>query len=162
MIEIIHNKINVRSAKDFVADNLIVIGDASCSRYYKNGIESALITSSQAVKAFFEPRDSNSLRQNYLQPVRKIIARDNRYGRYIFKLFDLVFLFRYTADSLQKMLQDVKLSQPASEMKEIMWYTYTGCESYRTIFKLLRKLLFNISFFQHLLRSMMNPLRRRD
>ena len=62
-----------------------MIGDASCTRYYKNGIESAFLTAQLAAQtAVFHGIDAGSFSTHYQAPAEKKIIRDNLYGRFLF------------------------------------------------------------------------------
>ncbi|MGB2907363.1 MAG: hypothetical protein WBB73_09680 [Candidatus Aminicenantaceae bacterium] len=115
---------------------MVMIGDANCTRYYKNGIESAFVTAELAAHtAVYQGIDARSFAAHYLRPARKIIVRDNRYGRLLFFLNDTLT----TASSLQSTHIDMagqeNDSRPARMLRSILWNMFTGNQSYEAIFK---------------------------
>ncbi|MBU0517956.1 hypothetical protein KJ564_03345 [bacterium] len=143
--------INVGSARNFVDHNLVVIGDAACARYYKNGIESALTTASMAVEAALKGRDKKTLRQQYLIPARQIIPNDNYYGRLMFRVYDFIFRFHYPVRNLARLLSSKRNVWAAERVWEIMWYTYTGGRAYRDIIRKWLSLRLQMALVKHAL-----------
>jgi flavin-dependent dehydrogenase len=129
-------RIVVSAARKPYADRLVLIGDASCSRYYKNGIESALVTAELAARtAVLQGIDSGSFANHYHGQARKTIIRDNRYGRILFFLNDVLS----TLPGLQKihidLAADHKDSLPARTLHSILWNMFTGNQPYKSIFR---------------------------
>jgi len=66
---------------------MLIIGDAGYSRYYKNGLESALTSAQIAARSIFESGISKEALENYYYPLcEKMFITDNLYGRILFKL----------------------------------------------------------------------------
>ena len=129
-------RIVVSAARKPYTDRLVLIGDASCSRYYKNGIESALVTAELAARtAALHGIDADSFAAHYHGPARKAIIRDNRYGRFLFRLNDALSAL----PGLQKKHIDLAASDenslPARALRSILWNMFTGNKPYQSIFK---------------------------
>ncbi len=66
-------------------DRLVIIGDASFSRHFKNGIYSAFITSKlAALTAVYHGISGASFHRHYYKLAKKEIIRDNMIGRILF------------------------------------------------------------------------------
>jgi hypothetical protein len=60
------------TCKNPFTDRFVMVGDASISRIFKNGLESAYITSQLAVRAAFEKGiSSEDFARHYYKPARK-------------------------------------------------------------------------------------------
>jgi flavin-dependent dehydrogenase len=117
-------------------DRLVIVGDASCSRYFKNGIESALVTAQLAARAAFDQGVSAAaFRRAYLKPVRRTLVRDNRYGRLLFQVHDLASRRRLLTRSYYAVASSRRERDPAARLaRQILWEMFTGNVPYRTIF----------------------------
>lgn len=116
-------------------DRLVIIGDACCSRYFKNGIESAYITARLAAQTALNIGVSQeAFRDGYDRILRRTLIRDNRYGRFLFKIDYLISHY----DILRRIHLRVAqwpASHPASrQLHEILWNMSTGDCSYHKIF----------------------------
>ncbi len=116
-------------------DRLVIIGDASCSRYYKNGIESAFVTANAAADTAFHSGISESdFEKSYYRRIKKIIINDNFYGKIMFRINDLVagspLLSKVMFEIIHK---ELKAGTP-SKMRDTLWNMYTGNIPYRSIF----------------------------
>lgn len=129
-------KIAINASRKPFTDRVVIIGDASFSRYYKNGIESAFTTARLAAEtAFCLGVDSEAFRAGYLKPAKRIIIRDNQYGRVLLNFFD--FISR--SNTLSKVYLHVAMSEiktsTAAFLRDITWNTFTGHLPYRQIVK---------------------------
>ncbi len=129
-------RIVTAAARNPFTHRMVMIGDASCTRYYKNGIESAFVTAELAARtAVYHGIDARSFAAHYHRPAKKIIIRDNRYGRLLFFLNDMLT----TAPALQSTHLDLagqkKGSRPTRMLRSILWNMFTGNQSYATIFR---------------------------
>ena len=80
-------RIPLKAAVQPYADRIVIIGDACCSRYFKNGIESAYITARLAAQTALNVGVSRkAFRRGYGKVLRRTLIRDNRYGRSLFKI----------------------------------------------------------------------------
>ena len=71
---------------------MVIIGDASCTRYYKNGIESAFKTAKLAAETAINNGISNTaFKRGYFRQARKQIIWDNFFGKVLFGIYNLVY-----------------------------------------------------------------------
>jgi flavin-dependent dehydrogenase len=129
-------RIGLTPAKRPYTDRLVVVGDASCSRYFKNGIESAFVTAQLAAEAAFQAGVSAAaLRKAYMGPVRRTLVRDNRYGRLLFKVHDVASRCSILTQSYHKVAASTRARDPVARLaRRILWEMFTGNVPYRTIF----------------------------
>ncbi|HEB29876.1 MAG TPA: hypothetical protein ENI15_03235 [Spirochaetes bacterium] len=128
-------KIATTSAKKPFTNRLVIIGDASCSKYYKSGIESAFISSQLAVEAVFNWGISeSSLKIGYFRRLNKIIVKDNYYGRILFKINDLVSRSAFLSGVMLKVVMDEEGHDRVKRMRGFLWNMYTGNIPYKEIF----------------------------
>jgi flavin-dependent dehydrogenase len=84
-------KIAISPSKNPFTDRLVIIGDASFSRHYKNGIESAFITAKLAAEtAYHIGIDASSFSSYFYKKAKMLIIRDNYYGRFLFLINDII------------------------------------------------------------------------
>jgi flavin-dependent dehydrogenase len=125
-------RIAVTSAKKPFTDRFVIIGDASCSRYYKNGIESALITASLAAETAINLGISEKdFRKGYWRKARKIII-DNFFGRLLFSLNDFIARADFIVESHIRIARSN--SFPSKILRNILWNMFTGNIDYWRIF----------------------------
>lgn len=129
-------RITISTARNPYTDRLVIVGDASFSRHYKNGIESAFLTAQMAAEASFKHGiDAHALRTFYIKQAKKQIRNDNRYGRLLFKVNDIISavpiltLAHFT-------VAEKKDSGAAKRMRSILWNMFTGNIPYKDIFKI--------------------------
>jgi flavin-dependent dehydrogenase len=141
-------RITISSARHPYYHRLVIIGDASFSRQYKNGLESALVTAQLAAwTAVFKGISQADWRENYHRLARKIIGRDNLYGRWLFHLNNLVCSVPILTDIHFDLAsgRPRKNSIQTHRLRSILWNMFTGNIPYRQIFKNLLDL--KLQFF---------------
>ncbi len=127
-------KIATTSAKKPFHHRIVIIGDASCSRYYKNGIESAFKTAQLAAETAFSRGISRSaLKKGYFQRAKKIISRDNFFGKILFRFYDLVYSRPFLSQVLQKVMIEEERYNKTKYMRDVLWNMYTGNIPYSAI-----------------------------
>jgi len=149
-----------RSAKNFYGNRIVLVGDAACCRYYKNGLESALhssgIAAAVAVRYGISRRD---FRREYLPRIRREIIHDNFFGRQILWAHNLIT----SRPALMKLFIQVRseIIRPtmAREHDDILWDMFTGNRPYRHIFFRIIQPLFILEMALHLGRVMARRLR---
>jgi len=125
-------RIAVTSAKKPFTDRFVIIGDASCSRYYKNGIESALITASLAAETAINLGISEKdFKKGYWRRARKIII-DNFFGKVLFSLNDFIARFSFIVESHLRIANSI--SFPSTILRNVLWNMFTGNIEYERIF----------------------------
>ena len=128
--------INIAGAKFAFADNLILIGDSSSSKLYKNGIGSAYETAKAAARtAVFEGISEEHFTKHYEKICRNLDS-DNDVGKLIFGITSIIQKSSLLKRGLLKTVQNEQQA-PSSEryMSAILWDTFTGSASYKNILK---------------------------
>ena len=143
-------KILHKSSHNPYTDRLVLIGDASYSRHYKNGISSALMTARMAAKAaVFKGVDRRSLARYYHQPARLQIVRDNRYGRLLFTLNDLLLAIPILSRVPGRLAQNRAAGYSAQSIRTFFWRMLTGNIPYRDIFLSMLDFKLQIHLLRH-------------
>jgi len=138
-------RITISTAKNPCTDRLLMVGDASFSRHYKNGIESAFLTAQLAAEASFKHGiDAHSLRTYYIKRAKKIIRNDNRYGRLLFRLNDIISAVPILTNA-HFTVAEKQDSGAAKRMRSILWNMFTGNIPYKEIFKISLNLRLHLS-----------------
>jgi flavin-dependent dehydrogenase len=143
-------KMPVSAAYSPVSDRLLMIGDTNVSRYLKNGIESAFYTamwaahaicagmSSQvspvpSVPASWPPFGRETFRRRYVSVCHRTYLRDNRFGRFLFRLHDFISRSSVTARAHLLVAQQEQRGGGVKPLSEILWGLFTGSVPYRAI-----------------------------
>lgn len=130
-------RIVVSPSKKPFTDRLIMIGDASFSRHYKNGIESAFITAQLAAEtAFGMGIGVFSFSHSYYKQAKKLIIKDNYYGQFLFSINDMISSIPLLTQS-HLLLAKRKTNKGSSrKLRLILWNMFTGNIPYKDIFKI--------------------------
>jgi len=147
----------ISDGNELAGGHCMIIGDAAVSRYYKNGIESALRSAERAaeVLAEFGPEQPEQLQRYYTRRVKKIFSMDNSLGRALFRVHDFINrLPSMTRAHLEIARGDYGLTGHSSKkLRWILWNMFTGDASYRKIFLHCLDPLFLFSIIAATLRS---------
>jgi flavin-dependent dehydrogenase len=129
-------RIGITPARRPFAERLVIVGDACCSRYFKNGIESAFLTARLAAEAAFNTGISGSaFRRAYWRTVKRTLVRDNIYGRLLFWVQDLAARHRLLAETYRLVASSPQKGDRAARVARlILWELLTGNAPYRTVF----------------------------
>jgi flavin-dependent dehydrogenase len=139
-------RIIVSPAKKPYTDRFVVIGDASYSRHYKNGIESAFLTARLAAQtAVLYGVDAASFKSYYHRLAKKQIIRDNIYGRLLFFISRLISSVSLLSKAHLKLAKKRQLSGPPQKIRALLWNMFTGNIPYRDIFKISLDLSLHLS-----------------
>ncbi|MBI4759034.1 MAG: hypothetical protein HY783_08580 [Chloroflexi bacterium] len=116
-------------------NRIVMIGDASVSRLYKNGLDSAFLTAKAAAEAAFRHGVSAQAFARYYLPTCRALARDSAYGRLLFRLSALGFASQIF---LRLFVQAARYEQLACRPREqvlgrILWGSFTGDQPYKDI-----------------------------
>ena len=144
-------KINVGAARHPFSDRIVMIGDASSARLYKDGIGSAYLTAKAAANtAILYGVDETAFRKHFY-PTCRNINRDNIFGKIMFAFTGII---NYTPILREALLNASRYEQRNPESgyrcSTILWDTFTGNEPYTDIFlrsfnhKLILQILVNI------------------
>ncbi len=129
------SKIPITYAKHPFADRIVVLGDASISRSYKSGIESAFNMAKMSARtAFKNGVSAKSFMNGYFNPAKKLLARDNFYGIMMLKINDYISSNRQLANRQVMFAKSSEDKKTASQINEILWNMLTGNVPYKEIF----------------------------
>lgn len=129
------SKIPITYAKHPYTDRVVVLGDASISRSYKSGIESAFnMAKMSAYTAFKNGVSARSFMNGYFKPAKKLLARDNFYGIVMLKINDYISSNRQLANRQAKLAKSTEDTKTARQINEILWNMLTGNVPYKEIF----------------------------
>ena len=129
------SKIPITYAKHPFADRLVVLGDASISRSYKSGIESAFNMAKMSANAAFRNGVSaRSFMNGYFKPAKRLLARDNFYGLVMLRINDYIASNRQLANRQVKYAKSTDDKKTANQVNEILWNMLTGNVPYKEIF----------------------------
>ena len=127
-------RLPVHGARGFYGNRLIFVGDASMSRYYKNGIDSAFRTARYAVQSIFDHGlSSSALRRSYFFFVRKEFRKENAYARILFRLNDIVATKRFWVRAHLHFVRNRPSGPTAQTLHFLTWNLFTGDIPYREI-----------------------------
>jgi len=129
-------KIAISPSKKPFTDRLVIIGDASFSRHYKNGLESAFLTAKIAAEVSFSYGiDKSSFSTHYYERAKKLIIRDNFYGRFLFLINDVISSLPLLTRSHLALANNTSNKAASRKIRAILWNMFTGNIPYRQIFK---------------------------
>ncbi len=127
-------KIVLSHAKNPFTDRFVMVGDASISRIFKNGLESAYITSELAVRAAFEKGiSSEDFARHYYKPARKLLAMDNKLGAVILAISDFITRQNWLVKARLSYVEDKRGSWIANHLNALLWNMVTGDAPYHKI-----------------------------
>ena len=127
-------KITLSHARNPFTDRFVMVGDASISRIYKNGLESAYITSQMAARAAFERGiSSEDFDRHYYKPARELLAMDNLLGALIIILSDFVTKRNWLVKARLSYVKGKRGSWIANHLNALLWNMVTGDAPYKTI-----------------------------
>ena len=127
--------INVKGARFAYDDRVVLVGDASSSKLYKNGIGAAYITGKAAANtAIFHGISAAAFRKHY-QPACTDLERDNSLGKLIFSATTLIQRSAVLKGGmLRQVIHEQKQSRHKRRMSSVLWDTFTGSATYSNIF----------------------------
>jgi flavin-dependent dehydrogenase len=139
-------KIVVSRSRNPFTNRLVMIGDASFSRHYKNGIESAFITAKLAAEtAFCSGIDASSFSSSYHEQAKKLIIHDNYYGQFLFLINDIISSIPLLTQSHLSLAKQKGDKDSPKKARSILWNMFTGNIPYRDIFKMSLDIKLQIS-----------------
>jgi flavin-dependent dehydrogenase len=128
-------RLPVRGARRFFGNRLVFVGDASITRYYKNGIDSAFGTARYAVQAAFDHGlSSQTLRKSFSLFVKREFRRENAYARIVFGLNDFVAARRFWVRAHLYFVRERPRGRTAQTLHYLTWTLFTGDARYKDIF----------------------------
>lgn len=127
-------RINLSGAIDPFAERIVFVGDSGISRLYKDGIGAAYrAAKAAATAAIFSGIGEADLRYSYGRS-SQMMEYDNRVGKFIFAVVDLIKPYRFVGRALLQMVESEQL-RPASQrrMSDVVWDLFTGSAPYRDV-----------------------------
>jgi flavin-dependent dehydrogenase len=128
-------RVAIRPARGYHGERWVAVGDAAATRLYKDGIGSAMATSRAAMTAVTDHGVSpNDFRRHYA-PTFRAIARDNLFGRFIFRMWSMTLESERLSKAWIRTLDwEAEQPAPAHRMHRILWGMLTGDEPYESLF----------------------------
>ncbi len=131
-------KIAIGPAKQYYGDRWVAVGDAAVTRLYKDGIGSAYSTAEAAVHTALSRGISKADFRLEYKPFCKKIARDNTYGRFLFRLWSVTQRFPPLINAWARIIQlEEHLPVHHRIYTRILWSMFTGDDPYRDLVQLL-------------------------
>jgi flavin-dependent dehydrogenase len=132
-------RVAIGPASNFYGDRFVALGDAAVTRLYKDGIGSALRTAQCVAHVVLNHGITRRDFERHYRPVVRSIDRDNRYGYWLFRIWEhmkgegiLSKLGQHTLVAEKRLAPAWRIHSP------LLWYMFTGDASYRSImFRLL-------------------------
>lgn len=126
--------INVQGAKLSFSDRVVLVGDSSTSKLYKNGIGAAYLTAKAAANtAIFYGISEKDFKQNF-NPTCRYLKNDNRLGRFIFAVTGVIQKTALLKRAMLSILiKEQSKSRDKRDLSSMLWDTFTGSAPYRSI-----------------------------
>lgn len=126
--------INIGNAKSPYADRVVLIGDSSSSKIYKNGIGAAYLTGKAAAEAAVANGISVQDFRTSFQPTCSKLDRDNAAGKLIFFITTVIQKWSFLKKVLFRMVvKEQEKEKGRREMSMMLWDTFTGSAPYLNI-----------------------------
>jgi len=154
-------KIVLSHATNPFTDRFVLVGDASISRIFKNGLESAYITSQLAVRAAFENGIScEDFARHYYKPARKLLAMDNKLGAVILAVSDFITRQNWLVKARLSYVEDKRGSWIANHLNTLLWNMVTGDAPYHKILIQALHPLFQVKLIPITIKSLITDVIR--
>ncbi|OGO39857.1 MAG: hypothetical protein A2147_04450 [Chloroflexi bacterium RBG_16_57_8] len=116
-------------------DRVVLLGDCGMARLNKDGIGSAYrVAKVAAITALFRGVSAGDFGKGYW-PVCRTIVADNRYGRLIFKVVDVIKKSRLLTRAVMRMAREEQRKAGRQRwMSMVLWDMFTGSSPYREVF----------------------------
>ncbi|MDE3088811.1 MAG: FAD-dependent oxidoreductase [Chloroflexota bacterium] len=130
----------IATARGFYADRFVAVGDACVTRLYKDGIGSAWVTARAAAETALRHGVSRAAFAVDYAPVCRAIARDNRFGRAVFRLVDHSKRNQLFLRAVGRVLKSETDQAPNGRaLSRTLWALFTGDADYAEIFRMIWK-----------------------
>jgi hypothetical protein len=144
--------INIKEARSAYSDRVVLIGDSSSSKLYKNGIGAAYITGKAAAKTAVFSGISEADFKKEFKPTCEKLNFDNKIGKFIFSATTIIQKSAFLKKGILSMvLKEQKKSDYERLMSSVLWDTFTGSASYKEILKRMTYPLFIINLLWNIL-----------
>lgn len=126
--------INIKNGRNPFTDRVVLIGDSSSSKLYKNGIGAAYLTARAAAFTAVSTGISHSDFKKSFQPVCTQLNADNVAGKLIFFMTTII----QRSHLLKKVIFSMVVKEQEKEkgkrqLSSLLWDTFSGSASYRNI-----------------------------
>ncbi len=154
--------INVTAAKGAFDDRVVLIGDSSSSKLYKNGIGAAYVTAKAAARTVvFNGFSKNDFHKSF-EPVCKALNRDNALGKLIFLVTTVIQKSGILKTGLFRMIiGEQKKPNVQRRMSSVLWDTFTGSASYTSILKRVMHPLVLVSLVWNIIAGIFKPIKNK-
>lgn len=126
--------INIKNGRNPIADRIVLIGDSSSSKLYKNGIGAAYLTARAAAFTAVSVGISGRDFKKSFQPVCSQLNADNVAGKLIFFITTIIQRSHFFKKVIFRMvIQEQEKERGKRQMSSLLWDTFTGSASYRNI-----------------------------
>lgn len=128
-------RINIKEASQPFLDRVVLVGDCGVTRLYKDGIGAAYRTAKAAARtAVFNGVSATDFEQNFM-PTYRSIAKDNRYGVFVFKVVHWIKALGPVLRGVIRMAAgEQKKPGGQRRMSMVLWDSFTGSAPYRDVF----------------------------
>jgi flavin-dependent dehydrogenase len=141
-------KIPISHAAHPYTNRFVIIGDASISRTYKNGIGSAFDTATLASQTIFKyGLSEKDFKKRYYRPALRLLAQDNFFGNIMFSIHDYTTSRRQLVNVQVDHLIKQRNAWESIQINSILWNMVTGNASYKEIFFKAVDLRLHITMF---------------
>ncbi|MCL5950706.1 MAG: hypothetical protein M1132_03135 [Chloroflexi bacterium] len=131
-------RVAVGAARQYYDDRFIAVGDSCVTRLYKDGIGSAFVTAEKAAHVAIEQGIGRRAFESQYAPLCNSIARDNRYGRIVFKVVALLKGRSILMRGLGRLLISERVRDADQRpIGQILWALLTGDSDYCEILKMM-------------------------
>ncbi|HQT97240.1 MAG TPA: hypothetical protein PK416_05085 [Thermodesulfobacteriota bacterium] len=126
--------VTLGGADGLFGDRFVMIGDCCVSRLYKDGIGSAYRTAKAAAQTAFLSGISKRDFHRHYRPVYAGIAVDNRFGKFVFAITNLIKRSPFLRRGVMRMTNGEQAGFATPRMSSVLWDTFTGNESHQNVF----------------------------
>jgi len=127
-------QINIKNGRNPYANRVVLIGDSSSSKLYKNGIGAAYLTAKAAAFTAVSEGISGKDFKKSFQPVCSKLNSDNIAGKLIFFITTIIQRSHLLKKVIFRMVvKEQEKARSKREMSSLLWDTFTGSASYRNI-----------------------------
>ncbi|MBI2447715.1 MAG: hypothetical protein HYV48_04195, partial [Candidatus Omnitrophica bacterium] len=156
-----HPKIGLTPSRNAWTDRLVIIGDASWSRYYKNALESAFWTARFAAESIVEHGWSRAgFKKYYYKKCKEKIVRDNSYGRLLFGIDRYITSLGFMTRAHITVANKADKNRQVRSLRRIIWNILTGNVPYKDIMKAALNPLLQITLTWQILKDIAGGFRK--
>jgi len=123
-------RLSIGAATRPYTDRFVLVGDSAYCRFYKNGFESALLTSRLAAEAAFRMGISAQAFADGYSRAATPLVRDNLCGHLLFELNDQISCHRLLAEARRRLVTGPEGDSTVGLLHQILWGMVTGSLPY--------------------------------